>query len=776
MAACVIILLFIQKELSYESMHKDAERIYRVLTIDKALGTNNQRVGITMPPLGLALEEAFPEVQDALRLTGGRRTLLSYDDNPGIYAEETRYADPNFFSFFDYPLLKGNPVSALQEPFTIVLTETLAKQLFGNEEPLGKILKANSQYDVTVTGIMADLPDNTHLSFDAVSSLNTQESLTKQRQPEDSTRPIWLETWQMIAMPTYVRFNKGVSAEGFNEKFTQLTRENNVTENFDITLQPLPDVHLKSTDIIFDPVENKGDIKNVYIFAAIAILILLIATVNYMNLSTAKSTERAKEVGMRKVVGSTKKNLIRQFLGESLLLTFIALLISIGLVELMLPSFNILTGNIMSLNLSFSPFLVLFLFGLLIIVGILAGFYPALILSNFKTVTVLKGSFKTGRKGTTLRKVLVVFQFSLSIALIVMTVMVQKQLYFIQHKDIGYNREQVLIIEANSRSIAENLANYQNELANNTTFSNVATSSNIPGRTFGRTGIVPEGASEEDIWIWSQFSISPETIPTLGMEIVQGRNFSRDITTDADGGVVLINETAVKQLGWENPLEKKLYFSQDDSVGVQIVGIIKDFNFIEMHQNIEPVVIFPSLTNPGNILTAKIKKGMVKDALQYAEKIWKELYPDYPFIYSFMDEEFDSLYKRDLNTGKIVNIFSCLAIFIACLGLFGLASHSTTQRTKEIGVRKVLGATTGSIVKDLTIDYIKWVLVSNIFAFPLAWFVINKWLQNFAYKVEINYLIFLISGISALIIAFLTISIQTYKAANSNPVEALKYE
>ena len=776
MAACLIILLFIQKELSYEKMHSDAEQICRVLTIDKALGTNDQRVGITMPPLGPVLPEAFPEVKDALRLTGGRRTLLAFDDRPTVYAEQLRAADENFFEFFDFVLLKGNPETALKEPFTVVLTESLADQLFADEEPMGKTLRAGGNFDLTVTGIMEDLSDNTHLNFDALGSIKTFESLAKANQPENATRPIWLEEWQMIAMPTYVRFNQGIVIEGFDEKFTQLTREYEVGENFDITLQPLLDIHLKSTDIIFDPVQNKGDIKNIYIFAAIAILVLLIAAVNYMNLSTSKSTERAREVGMRKVVGSVKSQLVRQFLGESLLITFIALLIAIVLVEISIPWLNNLTGNTMSLNLIFNAFIIGFLLILLVIVGILAGFYPAIILSRFKPVTVLKGSFQTGKKGSTLRKILVVFQFSLSIALIGMTIIIQKQLSYIQTKDIGYNREQVLIFDMFDRSMIENLETFRDELVEHSSFVSVSTSTNIPGRTFGRTGITPEGASDEDIWIWSQFSVSPETIPTLGMEIVQGRNFSREITSDADGGVVLINETAVKQLGWEKPLEKRLFFGQQDSVGTQIVGIIKDFHFIEMHQNIEPVVIFPLINNTGNLLTARINQGQIKEAMKYAKEKWNEIYPDYPFTYSFLDEEFDNLYSRDINTGKIVNIFSFLAIFIACLGLFGLASYTTSQRTKEIGVRKVMGANVISIVKLLAIDFVKWVLLSNLFAWPLAWFGARKWLQNFAYKVDIDPWIFLVSGLFALIIAFITVSLQTIKAANTNPVEALKYE
>ncbi len=775
MAACLLILLFIQKELSFERMHADNDRIYRVLTIDKALGTNNQRVGITMPALGPALPGAFPEVEDALRLTGGGRTLLTYGDRPGIYAEQLRSADAKFFEFFDFSLLQGDPTTALAEPFTIVLTKKLANQLFGEENAMGKTLKTGSGNDLKVTGVLKDLPDNTHLEFDALGSISTLASLARANQPEGSTRPIWLEAWRMIAMPTYARLSDGVSLQGLDQRMTQLCRDNGVGENFDITLQPLQNVHLKSTDIIFDPVANKGDMNNVYIFAAIAFLILLIAAVNYMNLSTARSTQRAKEVGLRKVVGSLRSQLMWQFLGESLLVTFIALLIALPLAWGALPWLNNLGDTSLSLNLGQNVLLMGFIIFLLVIVGILAGLYPALVLANYKPVTVLKGSFMSGKKGTALRKTLVIFQFSLSIGLICMTSIIQKQMYFIQHKDLGYEREQVLLFDMFDRSMGENLETFRVELASHSSFVSVAASGNVPGRTFGRTRVRPEGASDEDIWIWSQISISPETIPTLGMEIAQGRNFSREMATDSSGAV-LVNETAVKQLGWENPIDMRLYFGQQDSVGVRVVGVVRDFHFLGMHQNIEPVVIFPLTGFPGNVLTARIQPGQIPEAMKFAEQKWYEVFPNHPFNYSFMDDEFDALYRRDINTSKIVNVFSGLAIFIACLGLFGLASHSTTQRTKEIGVRKVIGASIVTIVRLLALDFVRLVALSNLFAWPIAWYLASHWLKGFAYRTDIDVWMFVMAGAIGLIIALLTVSFQTIKAAMANPVDALRYE
>ncbi len=775
MAACMLILLFIQRELSFENMHKNADRIYRVMIIDAALGTHGQRAGITFPAVAPDIKGKFPEVEDALRLSGGPQVLLTYGDNSGIFADQVRMSDPNFFEFFDFPLLQGDPATALLEPYTIVLTETLADQVFGDEDPMGKTLRTGRAYDVTVTGVLQDLPDNTHLDFDALGSMSTLESRARDDQPEGSTDPIWLESYNIVNMPTYMRLKEGASSEGLDDKFTQMLRDNEVSENFSITVQPLLDVHLKSTDIIFDSIANKGDIKNIYIFSIIALLILLIASVNYMNLSTARSAERAKEVGLRKVVGSMRSQLVMQFLGESLITTFISLVIAIHIAIIVLPFLNNLTGASMSLNLTGNIVLDIFILGMLLIVGALAGLYPAFVLANFKPVTVLKGTFHSGRKGTFLRKALVVFQFTLSIALICMTVVVQKQMHYIQNKDIGYDRHQVVVFETYSGTMRENLGTFRDEIVKHSAFVSAATSTNIPGRTFGRTGVIPEGASEEEIWILSQMTISPETIEALGMEIVEGRNFSRERSTDTSG-VVLVNEAAVRHIGWDKPLGKKFYFDDDDSIGAEIIGVVKDYHFIEMRQNIEPVIMFPLAGSPGNLLAARIQSGRIPEAMAYAEEKWHESFPEYPFSYTFMDEEFDNLYRRDINTSKIVNIFSGLAIFIACLGLFGLASHSTTQRIKEIGVRKVLGASIPVIIRLLVLDFIKCVALSNLFALPLAWYVSSKWLQGFAYRVELNPAPFVVASLAALAIAVLTVLSQSWHAALLNPAKALRYE
>jgi len=775
MTCCLIILLFIQYEFSYEEMHPDRDNIYRVLTIDKAMGTNSQRVGITIPALGPAIPEAFPEVKDFMRATNGGQLLATYDENPAVYIQSLYSVDGNFFDFFGFILLEGDPETALSEPYTIVLTEEEKIRIFGDEDAMSKTIRTGNGYDLTVTGIMENAPANSHIQFTALQSFATRIAQAKQNQPPDAARPIWIESWQMIAMPTYIRLNDGFSSEGMDERLIEFCRENEVGENFDITLQALNDVHLKSTDIIFDgAIPNKGDFNNIYIFAAIAVLVLLIASVNYMNLSTAKSMQRAKEVGMRKVVGSVRSMLIKQFLGESLILTLLALLLAIPMLEMVLPWLNNLGGTEITLNLLSNPAIPLFMLVLLFVVGIVSGLYPAFVLSGFKPVTVLKGSFKSGKKGTTLRTVLVIFQFALSIALIGSTAVVQKQLSYMRNKDLGYNRKQVLLFDMQDNTMYENVELLQEELKKHTAFEKVATAGNVPGRTFGRTGVNPEGAVDDDIWIMSRVSLSADAIDALGMEIVEGENFLPEMTRDNFD--VIINETAVRQLGWDNPLEKRFFFGPDDPTGVAIRGIIKDFHFIEMQQNIEPVIIFPQTRGPGNIVVSRIATGQIESAMNHVKNVWKDVYPDHPLSYTFMDEEFNDIYQRDEVTGKIVNVFSGLAIFIACLGLLGLASFTITQRKKEIGIRKTMGASSLGIVRILTASFMKWVLIANLIAWPLIYFSMTKWLQNFAYCTELDIWIFIASSSIGIIIALLTISLQTFKAANANPVEALKYE
>jgi putative ABC transport system permease protein len=775
MAACMLILLFLGRELSFEEMHSDADRIVRVLTIDSALGTNNQRVGITQPAVGANIADAMSDVDAALRLTFPNQVLLRRGAETPIYAENLRNADPNFFDFFNFPLLAGDPATALQEPYTLILTESLAESIFKGEDPMGEVLTDGNGVDYTVTGILRDLPENTHLVLDAIGSLETVRALALANQPPESNNPAWVDSWNMVAMPTYAKLASGASMDGIDERGTQFVRDNGVPENFALTFQPLTDVHLGSTDVIFDPVQNKGDRSTVVVFAAIAMLILLIAIVNYLNLSTARSTDRAREVGMRKVAGSTKSQLVNQFLSESVFTAFTGLVLAFGLANAALPFLNDITGASLSMGGTNLPLILLLSAVMVIVVGVLAGLYPAFALSSFKPIAVLKGRFKASQSGQRLRIGLVVFQFALSIALIGATGMVQKQLKYIQERDMGYDREQVILFDMTDQSMSQNQQLFREELESHSAFAAISQTGGVPGRTFGRTGLLPEGAADDDIWIWSVMQAAPETFPTFGIEIAQGRNFDAARPADAQG-VVLINETAVQQLGWEEPLQRRIYQGPQDSVGSQVIGVIKDFNFAGIHQNIEPLIVMPMANNPGPTVVARVQQGRISDALAAAEEVWTSVYPDYPFEYSFLDEEFQQIYQRDQTTGQVVNIFATLAILIACLGLFGLASYSTSQRIKEIGVRKVLGASAPSVVKLLVFDFAKWVLVANLFAWPLAWYVSSQWLKGFAYRVDVDPMLLIVASVVALAISVLTVLSQTLSAARMNPAKALRYE
>lgn len=772
--ACLLIVLFIKYEYSFENMHVKADRIYRVLTIDSALGTNKQRVGITMPALGPAMVENLPEVEDAVRISGGRQTLMQREGEEGIFSENARSVSGNFFTFFDYSFIEGNPTTALTEPYTIVLTKSLADKLFKEDSGFDQTITAQG-LEFTVTGIIQDLPDNTHFTFDALVSLATFESLARANQPEGSTRPIWLESWDLVAMPTYMLLKDGASIDGLTEKLTTLCRENDVGENFEITLQPLKDVHLHSSDIIFDPIGKKGDVKNIYIFSVIVFLILVIAAVNYMNLSTARSIQRAKEVGMRKVVGSSLNQLRFQFIGESLFISFVALLLAIPLVDITTPLLNNIASTSIQFNLSELGILILPMALIWIFIGIVAGLYPAFILSSFKPSTILKGAYQKSKGGVLLRKILVIFQFTLSVALIGLSIIIQQQMHYINSKDLGYNKDQIVSFIMNHPNVAPASETFISKLMEHTGIDAVGRSTNLPGNTFGRTGLNPEGASEDNIYIWRNFAINDEFITAMDMKIVEGRNFNPDLDGRQDNRV-LINQTAARQVGWDIPVGKKLYFGDTDSLGSEVIGVVKDFHTDGLQQPIEPIVIYRLPDSTGAFVVAKIKQGNIHNAMSYIKETWKDLFPDNPIKYTFLDESLQTLYDQDVRTSVVVNIFSALAIFVACLGLFGLASFSISQKMKEISIRRVLGATSGNITRLLVFNFLKLVVIANIIAIPLAWFASRQWLQGFAYRINMNVVTFVIAVLISIMASIITVSFQTLKAAHTNPSKNIRYE
>jgi len=765
MAASLLIFLYVHRELSFDQFHSKADRIQRVLLLDKNLGVTNTYAGITFVAQGPEIPKDIPEVEESVRIISRGRQPVHIEDRR-YYIRRMALADPTIFKIFDFKLLKGDPGTALQEPYSMVLAETQATALYGDENPIGKTM-IWGEYELTVTGTLDPIPDNSHIQFDALVSLNFPYVEGGFGEQLRSWRNIG--SWGMISAPTYILLMEGASDADLEDKLIGVLRKNGIDENFAVTNQPLKDVHLRSKNVVFDNHnQNKGDAGYVYAMAAIAVFIMLIAIFNFMNLSTARSHSRSREVGMRKVVGAQRRQLIGQFLGESLLLCVAGLVLAIGLAQSTSQYLNSHHG----MKLDFSVFLRPGIWGAIlagaILTGLLAGSWPAFVLSSFRPTQVLRGPGAAGSHGMTMRKILVVVQFSISIALIIGSSVVYKQINFIKNKDMGYEREQVLTIQLNRES-ASSFDPLVDQLSQSPAILSWSSSGNVPGRTMDRIGIVPEGATKEESWIVSGMIMDENFLDTLSIELVEGRNFSPEFGTDAEKAVI-INEAAVRAFGWEEPVEKTFNTGE-----LTVIGVIKDFHFATLRHIVEPLVI---RFRPGanGLLSIKLKGGSIPEGLDHIEKTWSGLFPGVPLEYVFLDEEFDLLYRQEKSFGSLTWGFTGLAIFIACLGLFGLASHSVAQRTKEIGIRKVLGAGSLGLTALLSRTYLKLVLLANLIAWPVAYWLMRRWLMDFAYRTELGIGLFLLSLAAAAVIAVITVSFHSIRAANSDPVKALRYE
>ena len=765
--SCILIFLYIHTELSYDKQNKKYNNIFRVLTIDKALGVSSNLVGITLPALGPAMKNEFPEVKEEVRINRSGKDLIEYNQK-SLYTKDLIYAEPSLFKVFDLDFINGNNTSALTKPNTAVLTEEMSKRIFGNENPIGKSFKVDNDKDIEVVGVLKDIPQTSHLAMDVIISIYPTA--------QDTNLAKYLNSWNNISMTTYVVLNNPASESTVEAKLEPLIRKNNVGKNFNVTLQPLKDVHLKSSDILYDDANrNKSDIGYIYSLFAVAIFIILIAAFNFMNLSTAKSVSRAKEVGLRKVVGAIRYQLILQYLGEAVLLSFISLILAMFLVECFAPLINLPVKGSYILFFLENP---VFLTGLIIsilILGLLSGIYPAFILSKFKPVSILKGSAKNNKSGIWLRRILVTVQFTVSIGMIIGTYIVYQQLNYIRSKNVGYNREQVMTLDLNDQELQKKSQLLEDEIQNLPSVEGVSLSSNLPGRGFNRTGIQPEGySSKDDIWIVSIMSADEKFLTNMKMEIAEGRNFSLKFPADQKESVIL-NQAAVKAFKWKNPLNKKLSFGGNSPNKLNVIGVVKDFNFASMRHQIEPLLIV-NQPNSNNILSIRIKKGRISDAVNSVEQTWKKVNPGRPFEFNFLDDEFEQLYKTESSFSILIGSFTFLAIFIACLGLFGLASYMTEQRTKEIGIRKVLGASISGILYIISKQFIILIVLANLIAWPLAYYFMNDWLKDFAYRIDIGISTFIIAGSLTLLIAISTISYQAIKAAAVNPAKSLRYE
>lgn len=762
LACCIMILLWVQDELSYDRFHKNLNDLYRV----NAEFHKTEPVTHYWPvsaPLAPALKAEYPEVARATRFTRLRRgQSVTYKDKTYL---ESRIclADPDLLSMFSFPLVEGDPRKALSDPQSIVLVESASAKYFGDGDPIGKVLSINNEHDFTVTGVVEDIPENSTLKFDMLLPFIRIEDFEK----------AWdvLDNWTLKGFATYIQLERTASPEGLENKIAYYLKKH-VPESEDVLyLQPFKEIHLHSSHIQFS-IEGQGDIAYVYIFSIIAFFVLVIASINFMNLATARSANRAKEVGLRKVVGAKRAQLIKQFFSESLGMAFLSLILAVVLVELFLPVFSDLSGKALALDLSSHIQIVLGILLMTLLTGFLSGTYPALFLSSLRPVRVLKGTVKIQRRGLLFRKILVVAQFSLSILLIICTLVVSRQTGFMQNKKLGLNREHILYVPIRE-GLSDRYETFKTELIGKSGIKNVAASSSLPtsGVILTTDKVSWEGKDPQENVVLEVTSTGYDFIETFGMEVVEGRSFNEEFLTDEEEGIV-INETAKKILGMEDPVGKKLIFGD---AATTIIGVVKDYHFKSLHSEIEPLImaIIPSLYR---YMFIKMEPGDTPNIIAGIEGTWKTFFPEIPFEYHFLDEAYDKLYKTEQRMGVLFNYFTFLAVLISCLGLFGLASFMAERRTKEIGIRKVLGATVPKLIYLLSSEFAKWVLVANIIAWPVAYLVGLRWLRNFAYRTDIHPGIFILAAALSLFIALATVSFKALKTATANPAEALRYE
>ncbi len=787
-AICLLIVLFIKSESSVDSWRNDGENVYRMV-VKRKYPTRVSSYAIIPQSYGKTVKEELPEVDEVVRVFNffnNGTFQIQYGDKK---FEETKvfFVDPTFFEIFDSNLLFGLAEESLTKPNSIVLNETTAKKYFGDaSQAVGKFLKpeGNNIQPLEVTAVYQDWPENSHFTFNAVLTTSGNDDFEQ-------------ENYVGFSAYTYFRLNENASYKkveaampGIIKKFAagdierqfsmSIDKFMNAGNGYTYTMQPLKDIYL--TSHLDNEYRANGNATTLYIFGLVAFFVLFIACINFINLSTARSSERAKEVGIRKTFGSEKKSLILQFMSESFLISLLAMLVAVGIFALLAPVFNDISGKDFSLNSLLDSNSILLLITFTCISGFLAGIYPAFVLSSFNPIEVLRGKFKSGKQGRALRSGLVVFQFSISVILITCTLVVNRQMDYMTSERLGFNKEQTVIIERTDL-LGERTRAFKNELRNIKGVTNVSGSTALPGQQnyFGVSWATVENSNEP---ITGRGIIADdEYAKTLGLEIVQGRFFSKDFPTDSLA--IVLNQKAASELGLKDPIGKRLvtpenFLNAEDGTAYtyKVIGVVKDFHYQSLHEPITPLV-FTNASRFNNImgLTAVHVEGSSFDsALTSIETIWKQFVEDKPLTFKFLDQTIENQYQAERTSRKIFTFFSCITIFIACIGLLGLAAYTTRQRVHEIGVRKVLGASVGNIVSMLSKDFVKLVFLSTLIAIPIAWYAMNQWLQNFAYRISSSWDLFIIAALIALLTAFLTISSQAIKAALSNPVKSLRTE
>jgi len=751
MACCIMIFIWVQDELSFNKFNEKADSLYLVRT-HQHYGTETEQTNGSVPALGPALKAEYPEVLNAARFHNGQGIhLMKYQDKQ--FKENLQLADPEIFDLFTFPFIKGNKRDVYSSPYVMVLSERIASKYFGDESPIGKSITMDNKYDFRIVGVMKNIPHNSTIRFDVWVPLDFSRKLFRSNYPD---------TWANLAFRTYVQMADNFSLEEFNKKIFNRIRQSDPNTNSEPFLYPFKEIYL----------DLYGGMQRIRIFSLIAFFILIIACINFMNLTTARSVRRAKEVGLRKVVGAHRKQVIGQFFGESTLITFLSLLLAFVLIWVFLPAFRLLTGKPIFISCFANPVLLVGAFCVTLLTGLLSGSYPALYLSAFRPVSVLKGTTSQGRKGRLFRTGLVVIQFVLSVMLIIGTTVIYSQVHYLKNKSLGFDKEHLLYIPVEGE-LSKNHESMKHELLQNPDIQSVSLTSHSP------TGIYWNGQD----WDWegrdpnvnplvTYFCADPDFLKVFKIEMAQGEFFKPG--TPNSGYNVVINERFAEIMGLENVVGTRLW--QGD-FNMQIIGVVKDFHFKPLYYPIEPIMITnnPDLM-PFKYMFIRLSPGNVPETIGFLEKTYKKFNPSFPFEYRFLDEDYDRLYRSLQREMSIIRTFAILAIFISCLGLFGLAAFTAEQRTKEIGVRKVLGASISRIILLLSQEYAKWVLIANIIAWPLSYFLMRNWLQDFAYRISLSWHIFVLSAVLSLLIAQLTVSFQAFKAARTNPADCLRYE
>ena len=759
MACSLLILMWVDYELSYDRFREHANSIYRVVQ-EIHFTDHTTKWAITQGPLGPALKEDFPEVVNFTRFTG-KDFLLTYEAHS--FDELVIFADGSLFEVFSLPLCKGDPATALSEPNSMVLSQAMAEKYFGREDPIGKVITADHQYKFVVTGVLKNIPRNSvfhEMNFFIPFIFGRQLSFSVDR-------------WNNSSFHTLIQLQRGISAQKFAEKIAfYLKTKPTIERNSLLQLQPLTKIHLDSS-CEFDVAHNVN-INTLIFFSTNAAFVLMIACVNFMNLATARSAKRAREIGLRKVVGARRLDIIKQFLGESILHTFIAMLITLVLVDLLLPVFNRLANQNLSLGILANYKIIASLLALTLITGFVSGSYPALFFSAYQPIRILRGNLQQGSRGANLRKILITFTFTFAIVMIICTLTVYKQLAFMLNKNLGYEKHLLLNIEMRG-NLPQKFKEFKKELLLNPHILAVTASSGIPGiwgYRFSNSLWQWEGQDPDEEILMRVVHVDDDFIETFGMDIVQGRIFLTNRSTEASVKEMMVNEAAAKIMGMKSPIGKQLTVGNQK---LRIIGVVKDYHLRSLHEKIDPLILLyrPDISR---VMFVRVGSENIAETVDEIERIYKKWVPGFPFEYNFLDERINRLYDLERRAGKIIGYFSLLTVIIACVGLLGLALFMAEQRKKEIGIRKVLGASVRQMVSMLIKEFVKCIIIANIFAWPIAYFAMNDLLEDYAYRIELGIGCFLLAGLLALIIALSTVSYQAFRAALANPVNAIRYE